>query len=155
MTSRTLTRVLALGTVTGMRSMAGAATLAAQRGGFARGATAIMAIGEMIADKTPFVGNRTDAGPQTGRGLMGALVGALVAHQDGEPVWLGALVGAGTAVVATHLSYRCRTRVPLPVALAGLLEDAVVIGAGTLYARQTAAPGRTSNRFIHHAATGD
>ena len=126
-------RVLALGTVTGMRSMAGAATLAAQRGGFVRGATAILAIGEMIADKTAAVGNRTDAGPQTGRAVMGALVGAFVAHEDGEPIWLGALVGAGTAVAATHLSYQWRRRVPLPISLAGLLEDAIVIGAGTLY----------------------
>jgi uncharacterized membrane protein len=134
MAPRTLKRILALGTVTGMRSMAGAATLAAQRGGLVRRATTMMAIGEMIADKTPFVGNRTDAGPQTGRALMGALVGAFVAHEDGEPLWLGALIGAGTAVAATHLSYQWRTRVPLPISLAGLLEDAVVIGAGTLYA---------------------
>jgi uncharacterized membrane protein len=95
-----------------------------------------MAIGEMIADKTAVVGNRTDVGPQSGRALMGALVGAFVAHEDGEPVWLGALVGAGTAVAATHLSYQWRTRVPLANTLAGLLEDAVVIGAGTQYAKR-------------------
>jgi uncharacterized membrane protein len=135
MAPRTLKRILALGTVTGMRSMAGAATLAAQRGGLVKGVTAMMALGEMIADKTAAVGNRTDAGPQTGRALMGALVGAFAAHDDGEPVWLGAVVGAGTAVAVTHLSYQWRTRVPLPTALAGLLEDAVVIGAATLYAR--------------------
>lgn len=134
MAPRTLTRVLALGIVTGMRSMAGAATLAAPHGGAVRAATAIMAIGEMIADKTAVIGNRTDAGPQTGRALMGALLGAFVAHEDGEPAWLGALVGAGAAIAATHLSYQWRTRVPLPITLAGLLEDAVVIGAGTLYA---------------------
>ena len=136
MARHTLKRVLVLGIVTGMRSMAGAATLAAQREGFVRGASAIMAIGEMIADKTAVVGNRTDAGPQAGRALMGALVGAFVAHEDGEPVWLWALIGAGTAVAATHLSYHWRTRVPLPITFAGLLEDAVVVGAGTLYAKR-------------------
>jgi uncharacterized membrane protein len=114
--------------------MAGAATLAAPRGGFVQSATAMMALGEMVADKTPFVGNRTDTGPQAGRALMGALVGAFITHEDGEPVWLGALLGAGTAVAATHLSYRWRTQVPLPMTLAGLLEDAVVIGAGAVYA---------------------
>jgi uncharacterized membrane protein len=92
----------------------------------------------MIADKTAAVGNRTDAGPQIGRALMGALVGAFVAHEDDESVWLGALVGAGTAVAATHLAYRWRTRVRLPNTLAGLLEDAVVIGAGTLYGKRNA-----------------
>jgi uncharacterized membrane protein len=136
MAPQTLKRVLALGTVTGMRSMAGAATLAAQRGGFVRGATAILAIGEMIADKTSLVGNRTDPAPQTGRALIGALLGGLVAHEDGEPGWLGALVGAGAAVAATHLSYQWRTRVPLRGTVAGLLEDAVVIGAGTLYVKR-------------------
>ena len=135
MSPRTLKRVLALGTVTGVRSMGGAAALAAQHGGLVSGATAIMALGEMIADKTAAVGNRTDAVPQTGRALMGALLGAFVADEDGEPAWLGALVGAATAVAATHLSYQWRTRVPIPITLAGLLEDAVVIGAGALYAQ--------------------
>ncbi|HEX7020068.1 MAG TPA: hypothetical protein VF159_08670 [Gemmatimonadaceae bacterium] len=128
--------MLALTAITGMRSTAGVAALAAQRGGFARGATAVMALGELIADKTAVVGNRTDAGPQAARALMGALIGGLVAREDGEPAWLGALVGAGTAVAATHLTYHWRTRGPLPVTLAGFMEDAVVIGVGTRYARR-------------------
>jgi uncharacterized membrane protein len=136
MAPQTLKRVLALGAVTGVRSMSGAAAVAAHRGGIVAGATAILAIGEMIADKTAIVGNRTDAGPQAGRALIGALLGALVAHEDGQPAWRGALVGAGTAIVATHLSYRWRTRGPLPITLAGLLEDAIVVGAGTVYAQQ-------------------
>jgi hypothetical protein len=135
MAPRTLKRVLALTAVTGMRSMAGIAALAAQRGGFVSGATAVMALGELMAEKTAVVGNRTDAGPQAARALMGALVGGLVAREGGEPAWLGALVGAGTAVTATHLSFQWRTRGPLPVTLAGFLEDAVVIGVGTRYAR--------------------
>jgi uncharacterized membrane protein len=136
MSPRALERILALAAVTGMRSMAGVAALAAQQGGFLNGATAVMAIGELIADKTAVIGNRTDAGPQTARALMGALVGALVAHEEGERAWLGALVGAGTAIAATHLSFQWRTRGPLPVRLAGFLEDAVVIGVGTRYARR-------------------
>ena len=138
MAPETLKRILALGAVTGMRSMAGAAALGARRGGIVMGATAVMALGEMIADKTSVVGNRTDAVPQAGRALMGALVGAVVAHGDGQSAWLGALVGAGTAVAATHLSYRWRTDGPLPITLAGLLEDAFVISAGTVYANKAA-----------------
>jgi uncharacterized membrane protein len=136
MTPATLKRILAIGTITGMRSMAGAATLAAQHGGLLKRATALMAAGEMAADKTAVIGNRTDALPLTGRAVMGALVGGLVAREHGDAVLLGGLVGAATAVLATHLAYQLRTRLPLGTTAGGLLEDAIVIGAGTLYARR-------------------
>lgn len=137
MTSGTLQRTIALAAVTGMRSMAGAATLAARQGGLLMPATALLAAGEMIADKTSFVGNRTDAVPQAGRAVMGAVVGGLVARQDGASIWVGALVGAVAAVAATHLAFQLRQRLPLSTKAGGLLEDALVIGAGMLYARAT------------------
>lgn len=135
MTPATLKRILAIGTITGMRSMAGAATLA-RHGGLLKSATALMAAGEMAADKTSVVGNRTDALPLTGRVVMGALLGGLVAREHHDGVLLGALLGAATAVLATHLAYQLRTRLPLSTAASGVLEDAIVVGAGTLYARR-------------------
>jgi uncharacterized membrane protein len=137
MTIGTLKRILALSAITGMRSMAGAATLAAQHGGMLKAATAMLAAGEMMADKTPFVGNRTDAMPQAGRAAMGALVGGFVATEDGQSAWLGMLVGAGVAVVATHVACYLRTRLPLSTTASGLVEDALVIGAATLYSTQS------------------
>ena len=137
MTAATLKRILALSAITGLRSMAGAATLAAQHGGMLKPATAMLAAGEMIADKTPFVGNRTDALPQTGRAAMGALVGGFIAVEDGQSVWLGMLVGAGVAVVATHVAYQLRMRLPLPTTVGGLVEDALVIGVARLYVTQS------------------
>ena len=136
MTAGTLQRILALGAITGMRSMAGAAILAAQHGGMLKPTTAMLAAGEMMADKTPLVGNRTDAMPQAGRAAMGALLGGLVASEDGQSVWLGVLVGAGVAVVATQVAYHLRTRLPLSTTVSGLVEDALVIGAATLYSAQ-------------------
>ena len=136
MTAATLTRILAIGTITVMRSMAGAATLAAQHGGLLKHATALMAAGEMAADKTSAVGNRTDALPLTGRAVMGALLGGLVAREHHDGILLGGLLGAATAVLATHLAYQLRTRVPLSTAAGGVLEDAIVVGAGMLYARR-------------------
>jgi len=88
----------------------------------------------MIADKTPFVGNRTAAAPQAARAIMGGLVGGVIAAEDGQPVWLGALIGAGVAILATEVAYQLRTRLPGPTAVGGLVEDALVIGAGRLYA---------------------
>jgi uncharacterized membrane protein len=129
-----------MGALTGMRSMAGLATLAAQHGGVLKPVMEIMAGGEMVADKTSWVGNRTDALPQAGRAVMGALAGGLIAHEAREAVWLGALVGAVTAVAATHLAYELRRRLPLSTTAGGLIEDAVVVAAGSLYAR-TAMPG--------------
>lgn len=140
MTATTLRRILALGALSGTRSMAGLATLAAQHGGVLKPVMGVIAAGEMVADKTPFVGNRTDAFPQAGRAVMGALAGGLIAHQAREAVWLGALVGAAAAVAATHLAYQLRARLPLSTTAGGLLEDAIVVAAGSLYAR-TATPG--------------
>ena len=92
----------------------------------------------MMADKTSFVGNRTDPVPQAGRAVIGALVGGVIARQDRQSVWLGALIGGAAAVAATHIAYQWRTRLPLSPTAGGLLEDALVmIGVGTLYAKQT------------------
>jgi hypothetical protein len=118
-----------------MRSMAGAATRA-RHGGLLKGATFLMAGGEMAADKTSAVGNRTDAVPLAGRAVMGALLGGLVARERHDAVLLGGLLGATTAVVAAHVAYQLRTRLPLSIAAGGFLEDALVVGAGALYARQ-------------------
>lgn len=140
MTGTTLRRILALGAVTGARSMAGLATLAAQHGGVLKPVMGVMAAGEMVADKTSLVGSRTDALPQVGRAVMGALVGGFIAREAREDVWFGALVGAAAAVAATHLAFQLRTRLPLSTTAGGLLEDALVVATGSLYAR-SAIPG--------------
>ena len=115
MTQVTLMKIVGLGVVTGMRSMAGLTTLAWARSGAVKPVMAILAAGEMFADKTAVVGDRTDALPLAGRALMGAVVGA---------------------VVATHLAFRLRRRLPFPSAANGLLEDAVVLAAASLIGTQ-------------------
>lgn len=138
MTPATLTRILAIGSMTGMRSMAGAATLA-RHARVLRGATALLAAGEMAADKTSAVGNRTDVLPLTGRALMGALLGGVIANEHRDNVLLGGLLGAATAVLAAHLACELRVRLPLSTLAGGLVEDAIVVGAATLYARSDGA----------------
>ena len=91
----TLRRVVAIGTLTGMRSMAGVATIAAQRGGLVRNVAGLLAAGEMVADKTSVIGDRTDPMPLAGRAAIGAVGGAIVARQERQAVVRGALVGAG------------------------------------------------------------
>jgi uncharacterized membrane protein len=128
---------IALGAMTGMRSMAGAATLSLGQGTMLKQVVAVMAVGEMIVDKTSLVGDRIDAVPLAGRAVMGAIVGGVAAHERRENVLLGGLLAASAAVIAAHLAYRVRKRLAPSNPLGGFVEDAIVIGIGALYASQT------------------
>lgn len=133
-TDGTAKTIIALGALTGVRSTAGLATLAARREGLARPLLTLAAVGEMIADKTAVVGNRTDPLPLAGRAILGGAVGGLVARERDEGALFGALLGAATAIVAAHLAYRVRTRLPLSNAAGGVLEDMLVVAIGSRYA---------------------
>ena len=127
MTQVTLVKIVGLGVVTGMRSMAGLTTLAWARSGAVKPVMAILAAGEMFADKTQMIGNRIDPLPLGGRALMGAVVGAVVASENDENPVLGGMIGAATALIATHVAFRLRRRLPFSSAANGLLEDALVV----------------------------
>ena len=135
MRSAALTDTLLLGALTGMRSMAGPAALALRRGGFAARLASVFAAGEMAADKTPYVGDRTDALPLGGRALMGAAVGGYIAHEDGGSVLMGAAVGAVAAVAMAHIAYELRKRFPGSTAVGGFIEDAIVVATGAMHTR--------------------
>jgi uncharacterized membrane protein len=130
----TLKRIVVLGALTGMRSMAGLATLALPHPGVARPVMALAAAGEMVADKTSLVGDRVDALPLTARVIIGALVGALIAREDDQNALLGGMVGSASALVAAHLAYHGRKRLPASSVIGGLLEDGLVIAIGSRYA---------------------
>src|SRR3954471_4691362 len=98
MNTASISRTIALGTITGMRSMAGPAALAQRYGGIWRPIIALLAAGEMIADKTALVPDRTDALPLAGRAMMGALVGGVIAREEHGNILLGSLVGASSAI---------------------------------------------------------
>jgi hypothetical protein len=123
-----LADAVSVGALTGLRSMAGPAALAGAHGGALRGVTSVMALGVMIVDKTSIVGNRIDLAPLTGRAVIGALAGGFVAGPRPADRLFGAALGASAAVVAAHLAFRARTQSPLPNAVSGMIEDAVVAG---------------------------
>ena len=127
MNEGTLQKIVALSAVTGMRSMAGVATLAFAHRGVSRSVMCAAAAGEMIADKTSWVGDRIDPLPLTGRAVIGATVGALIAVEQNENALIGGMLGAATALMAAHLTYHVRKRLPLSTVAAGLLEDGVVM----------------------------
>ncbi len=134
MNSASFRRTLALGAMTGMRSMSGPATLALEHDGILRSVVLLLAAAEMIGDKTSVVGDRIDPAPLAGRAIMGAIVGGLVARDHRQNMATGSLVGAATAVIAAHLAFYIRERLPLPAALAGIFEDAVVLGLASAQA---------------------
>lgn len=143
MKPRALKRTVTLGAMSGMRSLAGPAALTLDdddgildhRGGkLLRRIVPLLAAGEMIADKLPFMGDRIDPLPLAGRAAMGALVGGAIASEERTNVLLGGLIGAAAAVAVAHLAYQLRKRMPGSSALGGVLEDGIVIGLGALYA---------------------
>lgn len=95
----------------------------------------LAAVGEIIADKLPFVADRTDTGPLVGRAASGALVGAVIFINEGKQPLAGAAIGVTTALASTLLSFQLRTRATsklhIPNVLAGLLEDGIVVAAGS------------------------
>lgn len=148
-------RAAALGALSGMRSMSGPAALGMRlgherpRSRAARMMTdqtvtrmlPAFAVAEMLADKLPFIPNRTDALPLAGRALMGALVGGVLARQERSSVWLGSIIGAVTAVAVAHIAYHARRyareHTALPDTALAMLEDGIVMGIGaTLRARR-------------------
>ena len=98
--------------------------------------TAILAAGEVLADKLPFIPNRTQAGPLIARAVSGAMSGA--AFSKGEkrsPLW-GALFGMAAAIGATYAAFKLRQmadkRLQIPDTIVAVAEDALVATTGYL-----------------------
>jgi uncharacterized membrane protein len=94
----------------------------------------LLAVGELIADKTPKIPRRTAAMPLATRIVLGGLCGAAFAIAGSAPVWMGCLLGGLGAVFGAYGGYFARRaataegRLPdLPVAL---FEDLIAVGGG-------------------------
>jgi uncharacterized membrane protein len=91
------------------------------------GATAALAVMELLADKLPGIPNRTDALPLLGRAAAGALIGAAIAVSTQRDRAAGAAVGAVVALLAAHVSFRARRALAdrLGPTAAAVVEDVV------------------------------
>ncbi len=96
---------------------------------------AAFAAGELLADKLPFIPSRTELLPLGGRTVSGGAIGALLAKDAGEPIWLSAASGAIAAAAATYVSYHVRRLasqvLPVPAFVVALLEDSFVVAGAT------------------------
>lgn len=125
----------AIGAVAGMRSMSAPAIVTRRIGprwlhlGFMT-----LAAGEMAADKTKYVSDRTDPLPLTGRIVMGGVCAAAVAHSAGGHVAGAAVIGGAAATGSAFLFNRLRKATTssrlLPDAVVALAEDGIVLAAG-------------------------
>ena len=141
-----------IGAVTGLRSMTGPALvcwaahlgwldlqdsrLAFMESTVATYAFSVLALGELVADKLPFIPNRTSPGPLFGRIVLGALSGAALCIAARSSSALGAILGGAGGVAGAFTGYRARmslVKIPhLPDWAVALLEDLVAVGGGLL-----------------------
>ena len=118
---------MALGAVSGMRALGGPAALTFRHRAGLRRAAALLAAGEMIADKLPFIPDRVATLPLAARAVSGAVVGGVIAKEEGANVLAGALLGAAAAVGAAYAAYYVRRRSRWPNVVNGAIEDALVL----------------------------
>lgn len=141
---------LGIGLVTGLRSMTGPAVVcwAAHLGWInlegsrlsLMGSTAAtyafsaFAIGELVADKLPFIPNRTSPGPLFGRIVLGALCGATLCAAGDYSMALGAVLGGVGGLVGAFAGYQARKGLVAKLGCAdwvvAVLEDLIAGGGG-------------------------
>ena len=94
----------------------------------------LFAIGELIADKLPFIPPRTQAGPLGVRILFGAMCGAALCISGAASPLLGAILGGLGGVAGAFAGYHYRRSLSgkAPDLMLALLEDAVAVGGGFL-----------------------
>ncbi len=133
---------LALGALSGSRRMLGPSVAADHRlPGMAAQVVRMLAAGELIADKHPSMGARTDPIPFAGRIATGAI--AAVAASRHHRSWLPiAAAGAAGAVASTLLLYHLRREISRRYGVsnvtAGIVEDLVALSAATWVSRRLA-----------------
>jgi uncharacterized membrane protein len=100
---------------------------------------AVLAVGEVIADKLPFMPKRTDKPALITRAISGSVSGAAICSSKKRSVVTGALLGALGAIGATYGGYKLRKwageRFDVPDPVLAIAEDALVAGCGMLVLR--------------------
>lgn len=129
-------RALGIGAVAGLRTFtAPAATLGIDRHVWS-GVVILLAAGELIADKLPFVPSRLSPGSLGARLVSGGLCGRALARRFGgiDAATAGLIIGALGAAGSAYLGYTIRhalTERGLPDFLVALVEDSVAVFGAT------------------------
>src|SRR5215510_5854957 len=87
---------------------------------------------ELIADKMPWIPNRTTTMSLVARGAMGALTGACVAAAGGQWPGIGAACGVAGGMAGAFAGYHARKRsaqaLGVPDIYVALVEDLICLG---------------------------
>jgi len=139
-----------IGTVAGMRSMAAPAAVSrlSQPGTpgssgldiascpAVANAFGVFAAAEAIADKLPFMPNRTETFSVVARACSGGISGAVLCSSRRRSAWFGALLGAAAAIGTTYAAYELRRRAKkalhVPDALIAVAEDSLAASTACL-----------------------
>jgi len=96
----------------------------------------LLAAFELVADKMPWIPDRTTTMSLVARGVMGALTGVCVAAAGGQWAGIGAACGVAGAMVGAFSGYRARMRAAtafgVPDIYVALVEDLICV-AGSLW----------------------
>jgi uncharacterized membrane protein len=154
--SNLLLAALAIGAVTGMRSMLAPAMVSralSERDDLSGAGEAaqlltsdaaqtflpVLAAGEIAGDKMPFAPDRTIVPSMMFRALSGGVSAAALAGMRREPVLVPVLLGAAAALVASKIGLSLRKPYqpnPLLNATLGLVEDCLALGLGRACLRE-------------------
>jgi len=96
----------------------------------------LLAAGELVADKRPWIPNRISIPGLFARIVLGKFAGACIATAGGQSVWLGAACGAVGGIAGAFAGYYARTRsvkaLGKPDIYVALVEDVICV-AGCLW----------------------
>jgi uncharacterized membrane protein len=94
----------------------------------------LFALGELIADKLPFIPRRTQIGPLVVRILFGAICAAALCNGGHASPLAGAVLGGLGALAGAFAGYTYRHRLAsvVPDRWLALMEDLVAVGGGFL-----------------------
>jgi uncharacterized membrane protein len=91
----------------------------------------LLAAFELVADKMPWIPNRTTTMSLAARGVMGALTGACVAAAGGQWASIGAACGIVGAVAGAFAGYHARKRsvaaLGVPDIYVAVVEDLICV----------------------------
>ena len=135
-----LTAGVAIGALSGSRSMLGPSLAAGRRSpGLLATGVRILAAGELVADKHPAIGNRTDPMPFAGRIISGAIAAAALARRPQDRLSMAA-AGAAGAIASTlllfHLRQQMSRRYNVSNVGAGIAEDMLALSASAWLSRR-------------------
>jgi uncharacterized membrane protein len=97
---------------------------------------ALLALGELVADKLPSTPSRTAALGLGARIVTGGLCGACVALAGSQALILGAVIGIAGGLAGTYGGYQARTALvralKVPDFVIAVIEDVIAIGGSLL-----------------------